>query len=257
MRWLREIFVLAVAVSLAVAQSPKLLICSDSTTANYASGDLQGWGYYIGGFLTIPVKNLARNGRSTRLFIQDGEWKTLLSQTSPGDFVVIEMGHNDEADPRKGDKYADRGTLPGTDQAMTAKVQTSKGTEQVYSFGHYLRSMIQDVKAKGAVPVISGMVPRNYWQNGKLQQTWKFTEYAREVAKELQVEFLDHTKYSVNRLNALGQTKSKALFPNDNTHTGPKGAEVNAETFVEAIECGRSALLKYLNSKGKGIKAPC
>jgi rhamnogalacturonan acetylesterase len=76
--------------------APKLLICGDSTTANYnTTGALQGWGFFIHDYLSIPVINLAKNGRSTRSFIREGLWKHLLDQTSPGDFVVIEMGHND------------------------------------------------------------------------------------------------------------------------------------------------------------------
>jgi rhamnogalacturonan acetylesterase len=85
------------------AATPKLLICSDSTTANYSlSSPLQGWGYHIGSYLTTPVVNLAKNGRSSRSFIAEGLWQKLLDQTSAGDFVLIEMGHNDESDPTKG-----------------------------------------------------------------------------------------------------------------------------------------------------------
>jgi rhamnogalacturonan acetylesterase len=76
-------------------EEPKLLICSDSTTANYTSGVLQGWGFYVGEYLSVPVVNLAKNGRSTRSFIREGLWAELLKRTRPGDWVVVEMGHND------------------------------------------------------------------------------------------------------------------------------------------------------------------
>ena len=78
---------LSSVVSLA---QPKLLICSDSTTANYTSGVLQGWGFHIGEYVTMPVINLAKNGRSTRSFIREGLWADLLNRTAPEDFVVIE-----------------------------------------------------------------------------------------------------------------------------------------------------------------------
>jgi rhamnogalacturonan acetylesterase len=95
--------------SLASAQ-PKILICSDSTTANYSSTDsnsLQGWGYFLHDYMSIPVINLAKNGRSTRSFIREGLWKDLLARTSVGDFVVIEMGHNDVTHPSTLFAYAD------------------------------------------------------------------------------------------------------------------------------------------------------
>lgn len=87
----------------AKAATPKLLICSDSTTANYnLTSPLQGWGFHIPNYLSIPVLNLAVNGRSSRSFISEGKWQALLDKTMAGDFVLIEMGHNDDSDPTKG-----------------------------------------------------------------------------------------------------------------------------------------------------------
>lgn len=45
----------------------------------------------------------------------------------------------------------------------------------------YLRSMIVDVKAKGGVPILSGMVNRNYWTGEVLQSQWPFADYAQQV----------------------------------------------------------------------------
>lgn len=76
--------------------APKILIAGDSTAADYAkSSPLQGWGTYLGDYMTIKVINKARNGRSTRSFIAEGLWSQLLAMTTPEDFVIIEMGHND------------------------------------------------------------------------------------------------------------------------------------------------------------------
>src|ERR1700761_4315906 len=79
-----------------VLAAPKILICSDSTTADYnASSPLQGWGHFLGEYMAVPVINKARNGRSTRSFIRETLWSQLLDLSSPGDFIVVEMGHND------------------------------------------------------------------------------------------------------------------------------------------------------------------
>jgi rhamnogalacturonan acetylesterase len=186
-----------------------------------------------------------------------GRWKSLLAETSPGDFVVIEMGHNDESDPTKNDKYSQRGTLPGLGEE-SKNVNVNGKIETAHTFGYYLHSMIEDVKEKGAIPVISGMVPRNYWTGQKLQSSWSFSTYGREQAQESSVEFLDHTHYSVKALQELGSEKAGKLFPQDKTHTGPEGAKLNAETFVQAIRCGKeSQLLKYLSETGRGVKAVC
>lgn len=238
-------------VTALVSAAPKVLICSDSTTANYAQGSvLQGWGYYLHDYLTIAVSNLAVNGRSTRSYINEGRWTTLLNSVSDGDYVLIEMGHNDDVDPTKETTTA-RGTLPGIGEE-TVVVNTSNGQETVHTFGWYLRKMIADVKAKRGVPVISGMVPRNYWTGDKLQSDWPFANYAKQVAQAAGVLYVDHTKYSVAKFQALGPTKAKTYFPNDNTHTNPAGAIINADAFIQAIKCGGSnKLQQYLNGKGK------
>ncbi|KAM0708438.1 hypothetical protein Q7P35_005090 [Cladosporium inversicolor] len=251
-------FALTFAATAKAASAAQLLICSDSTTANYALNDtLQGWGYYLNNYTTLTVTNLAKNGRSTRSFINEGLWSTLLSATRAGDYVLIEMGHNDDVDPTTDVK--DRGTLPGIgDETVT--VLTQKGVnETVHTFGWYLNKMISDVKAKKATPILSGMVPRNYWTGNTLQSDWAFADYAREVAEARKVEYIDHTAYSVALFQSFGPTKAKTYFPNDNTHTNPAGAVLNTQTFVQAVKCqcgGKSKLAKYLNKAAKAIKTP-
>jgi rhamnogalacturonan acetylesterase len=182
------------------------------------------WGFYTHEYLTIQVINLAKAGASTRSFISQGNWKELLDRTTPGDYVLIEMGHNDEGDPTKSDKYSERGTLPGLgDDSKT--VATRKGQEKVYTFGHYLRQMIADVKSKQAIPVLSGMVPRNYWKGEVLQKEWPFATYTQQQAKKSGVEYIDHTKYSVRQFQTMGSKNSKKYYPQDNTHTNSGGAK--------------------------------
>ncbi|KAL0941969.1 rhamnogalacturonan acetylesterase [Colletotrichum truncatum] len=249
-----SVFQTAVAAVTVISADAKLLICSDSTTANYAADSvLQGWGYYIGDYLSIPVSNLAKNGRSTRSFINEGLWDTLLKNTVAGDFVVIEMGHNDDGDPRTDTK--DRFTLPGIGND-SVQVTTSTGTkETVHSFGFYLRKMIADVQAKKGIPVLSGMVNRNYWSGNKLQSNWAFATYAEQVAQQEGVAYVDHTKYSVATFQAMGQTKATTYYPNDKTHTNWEGARINAQTFVQALKCGSGGggLKGQLNAAGRSV----
>lgn len=54
-----------------------------------------GWGVYLGQFLNIPVTNNAIGGRSARSFTDEGRFASIISAVAPGDFVVIEFGHND------------------------------------------------------------------------------------------------------------------------------------------------------------------
>lgn len=199
----------------------------------------------------------------------------------PGDFVVIEMGHNDNGTPGTGgDVGKDRAVLPGVGEETIVVQNTTGGTgsETVYTFGHYLRGMIKDVRKRGGIPVLSGMVPTMAWTNGTLQTSWPFTEWARQTAESERTGFIDHTEYSVEMFQGLGETKSLTMFPEDHTHTNAAGATgkffvksvmkamansslVNTESFVTGIKCGRSlqtgGLSMFINHKGRTIKWKC
>ena len=105
----------------------------------------------------------------------------------------------------------------------------NNATETVYTFGHYLRKMVNEVRAHGAVPILSGMVPVMSWSTGDavnstLRTNWPFTEYARQIADELHTGWINHTEYSVQRFQALGKEASMAMYPLDSTHTDANGA---------------------------------
>ncbi|KAG8630233.1 hypothetical protein KVT40_001852 [Elsinoe batatas] len=162
---------------------------------SYTEEVAKEWGYYINNYTTLTVNNLARNGRSTRSFINEGLWAQLLTATKAGDFVIIEHGHNDDVDPTSDTK--DRGVLPGTGAATVVVTNSTGAKETVHTFGWYLTKMIADVKAKKATPILSGMVNRNYWKGEVLQKDWPFADTAKQVAATEKVEYIDHTAYSV------------------------------------------------------------
>src|SRR5271165_3464793 len=78
---------------------PQLYLAGDSTMADKPA-DLPeyGWGQALPRFFSNPaiVHNHAMNGRSTRSFIDEGRWQKIVDALQPGDFVIIQFGHNDE-----------------------------------------------------------------------------------------------------------------------------------------------------------------
>lgn len=167
------------------------------------------------------------------------------------------MGHNDDVDPTTDVK--DRGTLPGIGNETVTVLTQAGVNETVHTFGWYLNEMISDVQTKKATPVISGMVPRNYWTGETLQSDWAFADYARQVAHARRVEYIDHTAYSVKLFQSFGPTKAKTYFPEDNTHTNSEGAKLNAQTFVQAVKCHcdrKSKVTRHLNKAARKVKTP-
>lgn len=98
--------------------------------------------------------------------------------------MIIKFGHNDDGDPTAGTARADRSTLPGIGEDTISVTTLANVTETVHSFGWYLRKMIVDVRAVHGIPIISGMVNRNYWTGDVLQSNWPFATYAEQVREE-------------------------------------------------------------------------
>src|SRR5207302_8667082 len=92
-----------------------------------------GWGEMLGRFFqdgTVIIDNRAQNGRSTRTFISEGRWQAIVGAIQPGDYVLIQFGHNDES-KEKVDRYT-----PPVD------------------FRNNLIKFVSDVRAREATPVI-------------------------------------------------------------------------------------------------------
>jgi len=98
--------------------------------------------------------NRARAGRSSRTFITEGLWEKVRMELKPGDYVLLQMGHNDGSPP---DKDRARGSLPGLGDESQEFTLPNGTKEVVYTFGHYMRQMIAETKAAGASPMVLGL----------------------------------------------------------------------------------------------------
>jgi lysophospholipase L1-like esterase len=237
---------------------PTLFVVGDSTANNNANG-AQGWGDpFIGYFdaKKINVLNRARGGRSSRTFITEGLWDKVLSEMKRGDFVLIQFGHNDAG--ATNDASRARGSLPGTgEETQEIDNVLTKKHEVVHTYGWYMRKMIADTKAKGAMPIVMSLTVRNIWKDGRVERgSGTFGLWAAEIAKSQNVTFIDLTTLIANKYEELGEEKVKELFATDHTHTSPAGAELNASLVVEGLKILRSKPLnRYLSEKGKAVKA--
>ncbi|HXR07362.1 MAG TPA: GDSL-type esterase/lipase family protein, partial [Candidatus Acidoferrum sp.] len=149
---------------------PMIFIAGDSTTARGRGEVQQGWGVPFAGYFDLTkvgVVNAARGGRSSRTFVTEGLWDALLAQVKAGDIVLIQFGINDAG--AINDATRARGSIPGLG-AETQEIDNllTKKHEVVHTYGWYLRKMIADTKAKGAVPIVLGLTIRNIWKDGKV-----------------------------------------------------------------------------------------
>lgn len=133
--------VLATAAPLGATQ---LHLAGDSTMATkerQTPNPEYGWGEalprYFGARLTVV--NHALNGRSSKSFIAEGVWQKLVATLQPGDWVIVQFGHNDE------------------------KSDAARHTEPRGEYSANLRRMIADVRAKHATPILATSVARRRW----------------------------------------------------------------------------------------------
>ncbi len=232
---------------------PTIWVVGDSTANN---ADHRGWGDPFSTYFDltrINVINRARGGRSARTYFNEGLWKAVRDDLKPGDFVLIQFGHNDGGAP---DQPPGRGDLPGTGEE-TRDITTTAGTpETVHTFGWYLRQFVNDAKAKGATPILLSPTVRNIWTGASVErQMGHFAEWSRDVAKAEGLVFLDESNAIADQYEKLGPEKVKDFFPQDHTHTSPQGADLNASLVVATLKGANSPVVAFLSEKGAAVPA--
>ena len=229
---------------------PVVFITGDSTVKNEDSAPdgMWGWGsqaYTVFDQKKITCVNCAKAGRSTRTYLNEGRWDKVYNSLKKGDYVLIQFGHNDIGPI---DKQKMRGTIACTkDTSHVYKLEGSGQYEVVYSFGWYLKKFIQDVREKGATPILVSLTPRNEWLGGKIERrNDTYGKWYREVVAETGVEFVDVHNISADYLDRKGQKKAKAYYNHDHTHTSFKGAQLNAKSVAKGLKDIHSSLAEYL-----------
>lgn len=188
-----------------------------------------GWGMPFLYFFdeSVLVDNRAKNGRSTRTFIEEGLWQPVADKLQAGDYVFIQFGHNDEIETKK---------------SYTPKDQ----------YRANLVRFVQESRKRKAIPVLLTPVARRQFDEaGKIEGTHEvYAAMVREVAKKEKVPLIDLDRKSQELLQAFGPENSKHLFlqlapgehPNypdgkdDNTHFNEYGARLMAQLVLAGIK---------------------
>jgi len=214
----------------------------DSTMANKKANAAPetGWGMVFNEFVTgvAAVYNHAQNGRSSKSFLNEGRWKAVYDSIQPGDYVIIQFGHNDE---KPGEKLH-------TDPSTTYK--------------QLLKKYIDETRAKGANPIIcSSIVRRHFNGKGNLKDTHgAYINAAREIARETKTPFIDLDAKTRELVSKMGPEKSKSLYlfcqkgecsnykngVQDSTHLNGTGARQVAGLFVKEVKTKKIPLSQYL-----------
>lgn len=223
----------ALVCAAATVRAPAtIFIAGDSTAAPKLAERRPetGWGEAFATLVDstrFRVDNRALNGRSTRTFIEEGRWMSLVEALKPGDWVFIQFGHNDESKDK-----VDRYTAPADYRAN-------------------LHRFVTDVRAKGAKPVLmTPVMRRRFDEGGRFYDTHgEYPDIVRALARADSVPLIDMHFMTRRLLEPLGLAGTRKLFlqldpgenPNypdgiaDNTHFSPEGALAVARLAHEAF----------------------
>lgn len=189
----------------------------------------RGWGQLLPEFLSekAVVENYARNGRSTRTFVEEGLWTKLMDNAGKGDFVIIQFAHNDG-------------------------VITKKSYVNPAQFRLNLVAFVNEARQKGVFPILCTPVARRkFGENGILEKTHgEYPDIIRSVACDYGVALIDMETLTSDWLQREGVEASNGnfhkipkgvskLFPDgldDNTHFNERGARKVAQLFLDEVK---------------------
>ena len=229
---------------------PTVFLTGDSTVKNEDSDEngMWGWGavaYEVFDSTKCTVINAAKAGRSTRTFLEEGRWEAVYHSIEPGDYVLIQFGHNDIGPI---DTQKERGTIASAqDTCHVYRLQSSGQYRVIYSFGWYLKKFIGDVRERGGIPVLVSLTPRNEWPDGHIERrNDTYGLWYRQVAEETGCEFIDLHNISAEALDKMGQKKAARMFNHDHTHSSLAGARHTARCIAQGLKKNKSPLRKLL-----------
>jgi len=220
---------------------PTLYLAGDSTVVDQDKEPWAAWGQMLPVFFgpRLSIANEAESGETIRSFVGEHRLAKILSTIRPGDYLMIQFGHNDQ---KPGNGYVPAAT----------------------DFKTYLLQYITAARAHGATPIlVTPMNRRNFDADGKIVQTLgDYPAVMREVAEEQKLALIDLNAMSKTLFEAMGETGTLHSFVHypantfpgqteelkDNTHFNSYGAYELARAVVQSIRYQKLPLVRYLRS---------
>lgn len=215
------------ALTLAPAtNTPTVFLLGDSTVCDQPREPFASWGQMLPRFFApdVAVANYAESGESLRSSFGAKRLEKVLSVIRPGDWALIQFGHNDEKER-------------GADVGAFTTYQAS------------LRQFTSALRGRGAqVVLVTPMHRRTFGDGGKLRNSHgDYPAAVRRAAQEESVPVIDLHTMSAQLYEALGPEKSGVLFKSgDGTHHNNFGAYELAKCVVAGIRANKLPLAKFL-----------
>jgi len=212
---------------------PTIFLIGDSTMSNKKNSEInpeRGWGQMLPQYFLkeINIENHAKNGRSTKSFIDEGRWLDVKKNIKPGDYVFIQFGHND-----------------------SKAYDPTRYVNPLTGYRSNLQHFVLESRALGAMPVLfTSVARRNFNEDGVLVDTHGlYPLMVHQLANELDVMLIDLQLISEQLILAFGLEDSKKMYlhfapgehpyypdgKSDNTHFSAFGASLIAQKVVQDL----------------------
>jgi lysophospholipase L1-like esterase len=224
---------------------PRIFLIGDSTMSEKPLVDNpeHGWGQVFPLFFNENVKifNHAKNGRSTKSYIDQGLWQIVVDRLQPGDYLFIQFGHND-----------------------AKKEDSLRYTPARPTYKNNLIQFIRETREKKAIPILLTPIVRRDFKEGQFVGTHgEYPAVVKEVATEEHVLLIDMFEKSKRLVSELGDEQSKMLYlagvkknefrlwngKRDNTHFTRSGAIRMASLVAEGMRELRLPLAQQLTDQ--------
>lgn len=239
-------------------------IVGDSTVSSFTDNyyyPRYGWGTQIGNYLdgSFNIQNLALSGRSSKSYIVEPQYLTLLSSMKSGDYLLVGFGHNDEK------AEAERYSNPNGTYLEPGSLANS-----------LYENYIKPAQAAGTQVILTTPIVRRpaagVWSDSNLHVTatsggfagGDYPQAIRDLGTALNLPVVDMTSLTKSLYDQLGSAETLYLHAwtsskpasVDNTHTNIWGGKYNAYLVAKAIkELGVSGLAEHVIDAAAPTKA--
>lgn len=194
-------------------------ISGDSTVCDQPGAPWNSWGQMLPCFFdaNVAVANHAMSGATIRSSLGRRRFDKIFSEIQPGDYLLIQFGHND---------------------------MKSKNPNKKEIYRHDLENLVDRTRKHGATPVLVTSMER---KAGVHHNTLEgYPQIVREVAKEKKAPLVDLNAMSKVLYKALGKNLDKAFV--DGTHHDNYGSYELAQCVLEGLRKDKLPLVKYIRS---------
>lgn len=200
----------------------RIYIASDSTVRDYDKTQYPqaGWGQFLRNYMPddMIIKNHAVGGKSSKTFITEGYFDSILSEIRPDDYLFIQFGHNDSTRDRP-----------------------ERVTEPYEDYKKYLNHYIDQARLKKAIPILFTPVAiLHYVKDEFLVDFGDYCNAMKEVAVEKDVQLVDLMKHSITYLTTIGYEEAKKMYMisvngTDCVHFTEEGADKIAQLVYREL----------------------